>query len=87
MSEISKNKKFGFDIPVFSDWAFYVFLLFSFANVSGAAQTYSGGTGLSNAGAIAFAIDAGIALAFAYFETWLIILLPRKFIRKSRNKA
>ena len=86
MEDVSKPKFLGFDKPIFSDWAIIVFGLFAFANGSSVFQDYSRFSGLTAVGSLAFFIDLAFALFVAYVETLLIILLPRRFIRKRKQK-
>lgn len=85
MESVDKPKFLGFDKPIFSDWAILVFGLFVFSNASSVFRDYSRFSGLSGAGSVAFLIDLAFAVFVAYIETLLIILLPRKFIRRRKS--
>lgn len=87
MSEnLKMQKKRGFDVPVANDWAFWIFVVLSFINVSGTYRDHYAGLSLSEFGLFALFIDVVFGIAFAFLEIWLIVLLPRKLIRKSRTR-
>jgi hypothetical protein len=86
---MSKQKKsrFMFDMPIYSDLLFYLFLFFLFANWTGSLSRVqeSGDINTSTFSLISGSIDA----AFGLLISWMMIAplyWVRKVFRKTRNK-
>jgi hypothetical protein len=84
----AKKSRFMFDLPVFSDWLFYLFLFFLFANWSGSYLRVqeSGGVNTSTFSVLSGSIDA----AFGLLISWVMVApfyWIRKVVRKSKNSS
>ena len=84
----AKKSRFMFDLPVFSDWLFYLFLFFLFANWSGSYLRVqeSGGVNTSTFSLVSGSIDA----AFGLLISWIMVApfyWIRKVVRKSKNSS
>ena len=82
----TKKSRFMFDLPVFSDWLFYLFLFFLFANWSGSflRMQESGGINTSTFSLVSGSIDA----AFGLLISWIMVVpfyLIRRIFRKIRT--
>lgn len=82
-----KKSRLMFDLPVFSDWLFYLFIFFLFANWSGSFLRVqeSGGVNASNFSIVSGSIDA----AFGLLISWIMVTpfyWLRRIIRKNRKK-
>jgi hypothetical protein len=82
----NKKSRFMFDLPVFTDWLFYLFLFFLFANWSGSFNSVqeSGGINTSTISVISGTIDA----AFGLLISWIMVApfyWSRKLIRRVRK--
>jgi len=85
---ITKKSRFMFDLPVFSDWLFYLFLFFLFANWSGSFLRVqeSGGVNTSTFSLVSGFIDA----AFGLLISWITVApfyWVRRVIRKTRKQT
>ena len=80
----AKKSRFMFDLPVFSDWLFYLFLFFLFANWSGSFLRVqeSGGVNTSTFSLVSGSIDA----AFGLLISWIMVS-PFYWIRRAIRKA
>ncbi len=84
MSNVRKSR-FMFDLPVFSDWLFYLFIFFLFANWSGSFSRVqeSGGINTSTFSLVSGSIDA----VFGLIISWIMVApfyWVRRFIRRVR---
>lgn len=84
----AKKSRFMFDLPVFSDWLFYLFLFFLFANWSGSFLRVqeSGGVNTSTFSLVSGSIDA----AFGLLISWIMVApfyWVRRVIRKTRKQT
>jgi hypothetical protein len=79
----SRKSRFMFDLPVFTDWLFYLFLFFLFANWFGSfnAVQGSGGINTSTFSVISGSIDA----AFGLLISWIMVA-PFYWIRRLIRK-
>jgi hypothetical protein len=79
----NKKSRFMFDLPVFTDWLFYLFLFFLFANWFGSfnAVQESGGINTSTFSLISGTIDA----AFGLLISWIMVA-PFYWIRRLIRK-
>jgi len=79
----NRKSRFMFDLPVFTDWLFYLFLFFLFANWFGSfnAVQESGGINTSTFSVISGSIDAAFGLPIKSF--WARLM---KSIKKSLSK-
>jgi hypothetical protein len=87
MSNVKKSR-FMFDLPVFSDWLFYLFLFFLFANWSGSFLRVQelGGVNTSIFSLVSGSIDA----TFGLLISWVMVApfyWMRRLIRKSKNSS
>jgi hypothetical protein len=87
---MSKQKKsrFMFDMPIHTDWLFYLFLFFLFANWTGSISRVqeSGGISTSTFSLISGSIDA----MFGFFISWIMVApfyWIRRVIRKTRKSS
>jgi hypothetical protein len=84
----NRKSRFMFDLPVFTDWLFYLFLFFLFANWFGSfnAVQESGGINTSTFSLISGSIDA----AFGLLISWIMVApfyWIRRVIRKTRKSS
>lgn len=79
----NKKSRFMFDLPIFTDWLFYLFLFFLFANWFGSlnAVQESGGINTSTFSLISGTIDA----AFGLLISWVMVA-PFYWIRRLIRK-
>ena len=82
----AKKSRLMFDLPIFSDWLFYLFLFFLFANWSGSFLRVqeSGGVNTSTFSLVSGSIDA----AFGLLISWIMVVpfyLIRRIFRKIRT--
>jgi hypothetical protein len=84
MSPESRTR-FLFDIPVYKDWMFYIFLLFLIVNVSSGLSNVadSGGITTSGTGLISGTFDGAFRVLFSWVEITPIYFI-RKLVRKRR---
>ena len=83
----ARKSRFMFDLPIFTDWLFYLFIFFLLSNWYGSFQTVqqSGGINTSTFSLVSGSIDA----AFGLLISW-IMLTPiywvRRFVRARKNE-
>jgi|GEM_PF-6616148 hypothetical protein len=83
-----KKTRFLFDLPIYKDWLFYVFLFILLANVSNGLTNVaeSGGPSLSTGGIVSGLFDAMFRVLLSWFPYVPVIYFIRKLIRKYRNR-
>jgi hypothetical protein len=83
-----KKSRFMFDLPIYTDWLFYLFLFFLFANWTGSFSRVqeSGGIDTSTFSLLSGSIDAVFGLIISWFMVapfyWV-----RRLIRKTRKQT
>ncbi len=87
MSNVKKSR-FMFDLPVFGDWLFYLFIFFLFANWFGSFSRVqeSGGINTSTFSLVSGSIDA----VFGFFISWIMVApfyWVRRLIRRVRSNG
>jgi hypothetical protein len=82
-----KKSRFMFDLPIYTDWLFYLFLFFLFANWTGSFSRVqeSGGIDTSTFSLLSGSIDAALGLMISW-----IMVAPfywvRRVIRRTRKE-
>ena len=83
----ARKSRFMFDLPVFSDWLFYLFIFFLLSNFYGSYQAVqqSGGVNTSTFSLISGSLDA----AFGLLISWIMVApvyWVRRFLRSKKGE-